>query len=93
MAAEAARRRRRRPTATRCSIGDTLVTICPWWDGPLGRAAVERNWPRDAARRPARWIWVYHWPPLGSPTCWTGQRHYGDADVAAGSTSTGPTSC
>ena len=19
-------------------------------------------------RRPARWIWVYHWPPLGSPT-------------------------
>jgi len=26
---------------------------------------------------------VYHWPPLGSPTCWTGKRHYGDADVAA----------
>ena len=35
----------------------------------------------DAGRRPARWIWVYHWPPLGSPTCWTGQRHYGDADL------------
>ena len=26
---------------------------------------------------------MYHWPPLGSPTCWTGTRHYGDADVAA----------
>ena len=24
---------------------------------------------------------MYHWPPLGSPTCWTGRRHYGDADL------------
>ncbi len=29
----------------------------------------------------ARWIWVYHWPPLGSPTCWTGSRSHGDADL------------
>jgi Icc-related predicted phosphoesterase len=35
----------------------------------------------DAARRPAKWVWVYHWPPLGSPTCWTGKRDYGDADL------------
>jgi Icc-related predicted phosphoesterase len=62
-------------------IGDTLVTICPWWDGPEGRAALEAQLNADAARRPGRWIWVYHWPPLGSPTCWTGRRHYGDADV------------
>ena len=62
-------------------IGDTLVTICPWWDGPLGRAALEAQLAADAARRPARWVWVYHWPPLGSPTCWTGRRDYGDADV------------
>ena len=40
------------------------------------------NWRRaEQARRP--WIWLYHWPPDGSPTCWTGQRHYGDADVTA----------
>jgi len=64
------------------TIGDTLVTICPWWDGPIGRAALEAQLTADAARRPARWIWIYHWPPLGSPTCWTGKRHYGDADVA-----------
>lgn len=63
-------------------IGDTLVTICPWWDGPLGRAALEAQLEADAARRPARWIWVYHWPPMGSPTCWTGKRHYGDPDIA-----------
>jgi len=64
-------------------LGDTLVTICPWWDGPLGRDAVEAQLAADAARRPARWIWVYHWPPLGSPTCWTGRRHYGDTELGA----------
>lgn len=62
-------------------IGDTLVTICPWWDGPSGRAALEARLQADALCRPARWVWVYHWPPLGSPTCWTGRRHYGDADI------------
>jgi Icc-related predicted phosphoesterase len=62
-------------------IGDTLITICPWWDGPVGRAAVQAQLRADAARRPARWVWVYHWPPVGSPTCWTGKRHYGDADL------------
>ena len=62
-------------------LGSTLITICPWWDGPAGRAAVEAQLAADAARRPARWVWVYHWPPLGSPTCWTGRRHYGDGDL------------
>ena len=64
-------------------IGDTRVTICPWWDGPLGRDTVQTQLAADAARRPARWIWVYHWPPLGSPTCWTGRRHYGDTELGA----------
>ena len=60
---------------------ETLVTVCPWWDGPLGRAEVVEQLAADAARRAATWIWVYHWPPLGSPTCWTGRRDYGDADL------------
>jgi Icc-related predicted phosphoesterase len=59
-------------------IDDTLITVCPWWDGPVGREKVAAQLARDAARRPHRWVWVYHWPPLGSPTCWTGRRHYGD---------------
>ena len=63
------------------SLGDTLVTICPWWDGPVGREAVSAQLASDAARRPAQWLWVYHWPPLGSPTCWTGRHDYGDADL------------
>jgi Icc-related predicted phosphoesterase len=63
------------------SVDDTLVTVCPWWDGPIGRARLERRLAEDASRRPDHWIWVYHWPPLGSPTCWTGRRDYGDADL------------
>jgi Icc-related predicted phosphoesterase len=63
-------------------VGDTLVTICPWWDGPHARAAVEAQLARDAAQPRARWIWVYHAPPEGSPTAWNGQRSLGDADLA-----------
>ena len=63
------------------ALGDTLITVCPWWDGPLGRAALEEQFTADFAIRPARWVWVYHWPPFGSPTCWTGRRHYGDTDL------------
>jgi Icc-related predicted phosphoesterase len=64
------------------AVDDTLITVCPWWDGPTGRERVERHLAADAGRRPEHWIWVYHWPPLGSPTCWTGHRDYGDADLA-----------
>lgn len=60
---------------------DTLITICPWWDGPLGRDQLQARLAETAARRPARWIWIYHWPPLGSPTCWTGRRDYGDTEL------------
>jgi len=64
-------------------VEDTLVTVCPWWDGPVGRETVAAQLASDAVRRPARWIWVYHWPPLGSPTCWTGRRSYGDTELGA----------
>lgn len=63
------------------TLDDTLITVCPWWDGPLGRAALDARLDADAARRGRRWIWSYHWPPFGSPTCWTGRRHYGDTDL------------
>ncbi|MFN8040755.1 MAG: metallophosphoesterase [Acidimicrobiales bacterium] len=62
-------------------LDDALVTVCPWWDGPVGREVVEAQLADDAARRPARWLWAYHWPPLGSPTCWTGRRSYGDEEL------------
>ncbi len=65
------------------TVGDTLLTLCPWWDGPIGRARVAEQLAADGARRPRHWVWVYHWPPIGSPTCWTGRKDYGDSDLAA----------
>jgi Icc-related predicted phosphoesterase len=62
---------------------DTLVTICPWWDGPAGRAAVSAQLAEAAAHRPSRWVWIYHWPPLDSPTSWTGKKFYGDGDLVS----------
>jgi Icc-related predicted phosphoesterase len=62
-------------------VGDTLVTICPWWDGPIGRAALVEQLEADAARGAGRWVWVYHWPPLGSLTSWNGRHDYGDRDL------------
>ena len=64
-------------------LGDVLLTVCPWWDGPQGQDAVGRQLARDAERRPAIWIWVYHWPPTGSRTTWTGRRYYGDDQLSA----------
>ncbi len=64
-------------------LHDYAITICPWWDGPLGCAAVGRQLARDAQRRGARWIWVYHAPPDESPVSWTGKQHYGDTELLA----------
>jgi Icc-related predicted phosphoesterase len=62
-------------------IGDVSITVCRWWDGPRGCADVGRQLARDAARRQARWIWVYHAPPDNSPVSWSGSKYYGDAEL------------
>lgn len=62
-------------------IDDTLYTLCPWWDGEGVKAAIAAQIARDAERRPARWVWVHHAPPEGSPTSWGGSRSYGDKTV------------
>jgi Icc-related predicted phosphoesterase len=67
----------------RVEIDGTLITVCPWWDGPRGRERVGELLARDAAHRTAGWIWVYHAPPDASPVSWTGTKHYGDADLVA----------
>ncbi len=59
-------------------VGDTLFTVCPWWDGPFGRAGIERTLEAASRQRNGRWIWIYHAPPE-SALSWTGKRHYGDA--------------
>jgi Icc-related predicted phosphoesterase len=62
-------------------IDGTLFTCCPWWDGPLAQAGVERLLDSSAARRRGDWVWVYHAPPE-SRLSWNGHRHFGDAFLA-----------
>jgi Icc-related predicted phosphoesterase len=69
--------------------GDTVAlvggkaTVCPWWDGPLTRAGVDRL--LESAREPAaqRWIWIHHAPPEGSPVSWAGKQDGGDPYLPA----------
>ncbi|RYE11027.1 MAG: phosphohydrolase [Hyphomicrobiales bacterium] len=63
-------------------IGDTLITICPWWDGPLTQQAIARQFEAAAPRRKGAWLWVYHAPPSDTPIAWSGQRHFGDAALS-----------
>jgi Icc-related predicted phosphoesterase len=77
------------PGAEEAGRRDTLVTICPWWDGETARKKIGGQISGDFARRRealasggptiGTWAWVYHAPPSGSPTCWDGKKHYGDA--------------
>jgi Icc-related predicted phosphoesterase len=59
-------------------LDDTLITVCPWWDGPLSRGELEAQLARDAAKRKGRWIWIHHAPPDRTRVSWTGRAHGGD---------------
>ena len=63
------------------SIGDTLFSVCGWWDGPSGRDELALRLAADAQRRAARWVWIYHAPPDSSPLAWDGRREFGDTQV------------
>jgi Icc-related predicted phosphoesterase len=63
------------------TIGDTLFTICPWWDGPLVKQRIANQLREAAVRRPQRWIWVHHAPPANSPISWGGKRFFGDVEL------------
>jgi Icc-related predicted phosphoesterase len=63
------------------AIGDTLFTVCPWWDGPLLRQRIDAQLGAAAAKGAKRWIWVHHAPPANSPTSWGGKRHFGDVEL------------
>jgi Icc-related predicted phosphoesterase len=62
-------------------VGDTLFTVCPWWDGPYARAAMQKMLESASLQRNGRWVWVYHAPPTGLLS-WNGKRHFGDAVLA-----------
>jgi Icc-related predicted phosphoesterase len=62
-------------------IGDLLITICPWWDGPLTQQAIAAQLETAASLRTGKWLWVYHAPPPDSPVSWSGQRYFGDQSL------------
>ena len=59
-------------------MGDVLITICPWWDGPVSRAEVESLLAKDAQIPKRCWIWIHHSPPDKSPVSWAGKKFGGD---------------
>jgi Icc-related predicted phosphoesterase len=63
------------------AIGDTLFTVCPWWDGPLVKARLDMQLREAAACRLNQWVWVHHAPPANSPTSWGGKRFFGDVEL------------
>lgn len=60
----------------------TLVTICPWWDGPVSRAELEQQLEQQAGRAKDRWIWIHHAPPDLSSVSWSGKKFSGDEYLA-----------
>ena len=64
------------------TIGDTLFTVCPWWDGPLLRQRIDEQIRLAATGRLKNWVWVHHAPPADSPTSWGGKRFFGDVELA-----------
>ncbi|PZR00189.1 MAG: phosphohydrolase [Cereibacter sphaeroides] len=67
--------------STTIRMGQTLITICPWWDGPDTREAIAEQLVAAAAQPRDRWIWVYHAPPSESPVSWGGKRSFGDTEL------------
>lgn len=63
------------------TFGDTLLTVCPWWDGPLTQAHIAEQLAEAAAKRKGHWIWIHHAPPDNSPTSWGGNRYFGDVEL------------
>lgn len=62
-------------------IGDTMFTVCPWWDGPLVQQRIVEQLRDAATGRLRRWIWAHHAPPADSPTSWGGKRFFGDVEL------------
>jgi Icc-related predicted phosphoesterase len=63
------------------SLGDTLFSVCPWWDGPIVKQRIADQLEADAGKRVGKWIWIHHAPPANSPVSWGGKRFFGDPDL------------
>lgn len=64
-------------------LGDTRITVCPWWDGEKTRTELEAQLERESTQVRDQWVWVHHAPPQGSKTSWTGRKFVGDEYLRA----------
>ncbi len=53
-------------------------SVCSWWDGPVSREEVAGFLANEALKAVRPWLWVYHAPPDGAKTTWTGKDYVGD---------------
>ncbi len=60
------------------AVGPDVVSSCAWWEGPTTKEAVRAQLAATERPNEGAWVWAYHSPPDGSPTSWSGRRHYGD---------------
>jgi Icc-related predicted phosphoesterase len=59
-------------------LGAYRVSVCPWWDGPATRSAMQAFLERERALATDGWIWVHHAPPDKLGVSWTGKAFHGD---------------
>ena len=59
-------------------LASGMITICPWWDGPVARGALEALLTSAPRPVPGPWIWIHHVPPNRTAVSWTGRNHAGD---------------
>jgi len=60
-------------------LNGTRVSVCPWWDGPTTREAMQAFLRRERTAATGTWLWVHHAPPDGFGVSWTGQKFAGDS--------------
>lgn len=66
------------------------LSVCPWWDGPATREAMQEFLRAEKLHATQAWLWVHHAPPNGVGVSWTGKEHAGDAFLAATITELAP---
>lgn len=64
-------------------MGDWLFSVCPWWDGPVGRQRVDQFLETEAAKVENAWFVIHHAPPTETRPAWTGKRDFGDSHLRA----------
>ena len=64
-------------------LGDWLFSLCPWWDGPVGREKVSAFLETEAGKREQKWFVIHHAPPFETRPAWNGKRDFGDAGLRA----------